>query len=246
MFITFRKWTALYILTLLLLIVGFVTIFWRGAAVQASKALEAEEKRTVLIIDPGHGGEDGGAVAADGTAESQINLAVALKLEELARLTGGEPVMTRREDVEIYDQDAKTLREKKASDLKNRVAFCNGTEGGFLVSVHQNSLPSAAKVRGAQVFYNGTEGSQELAQAIQDVLNAVVNGDQPKSPKQIDSSVYLMKHVACPAVLVECGFLTNAGEAELLKTPEYQMKLAGAILRGVYDWQRAPEGRDAA
>lgn len=242
MFITFKKWTALYILCLALLLAGFVFIFWQGSAVQASKNLEVKRGEAVLIIDPGHGGEDGGAVAADGTVESQINLSVALKLEELARLAGWDTVMTRREDISIYDSDADTLRQKKVSDLKNRVALCNKVDGGILVSIHQNSLPSVTRVRGAQVFCNEVAGSRELAQAVQDSLNGTVNGDQPKSPKVIGSAVYLMKNVTCPAILVECGFLTNAQETELLKSEEYQLRLAASILSGIQAAQTDKSG----
>ena len=125
----------------------------------------------VLIIDPGHGGEDGGAVANDGTVESGINLSVALMVEDLARLAGWDTVMTRREDISIHDEGSETIREKKNSDLRNRVALCNSVEGGILISIHQNSLPSVPSVHGAQVFYNGVGDSEFLAQAIQDELN---------------------------------------------------------------------------
>lgn len=231
MFLTFKKWNLLYGLCLLLLFVGFAAILWQGRAVQASRRLTAEEQGSVvLIIDPGHGGEDGGAVAADGTVESQINLSIALKMEETARLLGIDTVMTRREDISIHDADAETLRQKKVSDLHNRVALCNSVAGGILISIHQNSLPTAKSVQGAQVFYNGAAGSEELAQAIQEALNASLNGSHQKSTKKTDSSVYLMENTACPAVLVECGFLSNPAETELLKNPAYQSRLAMIIL----------------
>lgn len=236
LFLTLKKWNLLYGLCLLLLFVGFAAILWRGSAVQASNHLtEAEQGGVVLIIDPGHGGEDGGAVASDGTVESQINLSIALKMEEAAHLLGVDTVMTRREDVSIYDEDAETLRQKKISDLHNRVALCNSIAGGILISIHQNSLPTAKSVQGAQVFYNGAAGSEELALAIQTALNTSLNGDHPKSIKKIDGSVYLMENTTCPAVLVECGFLSNATEVELLKSPIYQDKLAVVILSAALD-----------
>lgn len=117
MFLTFKKWTALYLLTLLLLFAGFAAILWQGSAVNASKNLVLEQG-PVLVIDPGHGGMDGGAMAADGTVEAQINLAVSLRVEELARFIGVETEMTRREDVSLHDASADTVRAKKASDLK--------------------------------------------------------------------------------------------------------------------------------
>jgi len=184
----------------------------------------------VLIIDPGHGGEDGGAVAADGTVESGINLSVALKAEAVARFLGWETRMTRREDVSVYDEGCETLRQKKVSDLKNRVALCGATEGGVLISIHQNSLPEAPGVRGAQVFHNSRPGSEELAQAIQNALNGCVNYDRPKTAKSIGSGVYLMENAGCPAVLVECGFLSNRAETQKLKDDVYQKRLATVIV----------------
>ena len=131
MFLTFKKWTALYLLTLLLLFVGFAAILWQGSAINASKNLLLEQG-PVLVIDPGHGGMDGGAVASDGTVESQINLAVSLRMEELARFIGVETEMTRREDVSLHDASADTVRAKKVSDLKNRTALANAVPGGVV------------------------------------------------------------------------------------------------------------------
>ena len=227
MFLTFKKWTAFYLLTLLLLFAGFAAILWQGSAINASKNLTLGEGGggTVLVVDPGHGGIDGGAVAA------QINLAVALQMEELARLVGVDMEMTRREDVSLHDSDAGTVRQKKASDLKNRAALANGVPGGVLVSIHQNSLPQVPSVSGAQVFYNTVAGSQELAEAVQAVLNETLNA-RPKEAKA-GSGVYLLEHSQIPSILVECGFLSNPQETALLCTPEYQTKLAVSVLSSV-------------
>lgn len=244
LFLTVKKWTALYILCLLLLFVGFAAILWQGSAVQASRNLEQGMGETVLIIDPGHGGEDGGAVADDGTCESQINLAVALRLEALARLVGMETTMTRREDVSTADPAGSTVRERKVSDLKNRVSFCNTIPSGILVSIHQNSLPGAPGVHGAQMFYGGVADSEELALSIQDALNRTVNWERPKAAKASGDAVYLLKNAVCPAVLVECGFLSNGDETEKLKSPDYQTRLALTVLAGTLAHLHAPaEGR---
>ena len=241
MFLTFKKWTALYLLTLLLLFVGFAAILWQGSAVNASKNLRLETaKELVLIIDPGHGGVDGGAVGADGTVESQINLAIGLQMEELAQLIGLDTRMTRREDVSIHDPEAQTIRAKKVSDLKNRVALINAVPGGVLVSLHQNSLPTAPGVRGAQVFYNGVPGSKELAEAVQAALNDVLNAS-PKMPEQTGSGVYLMAHSEAPSILVECGFLSNAEETALLNTQPHQTKLSMVILTAALAHLMQPE-----
>lgn len=231
MFLTFKKWTALYLLTLLLLFVGFAAILWQGSAINASKNLVLEQG-PVLVIDPGHGGMDGGAVASDGTVEAQINLAVSLRMEELAQLIGVETEMTRREDVSLHDASADTVRAKKASDLKNRTALANAVPGGVVVSIHQNSLPEVPSVCGAQVFYSAAEGSRELADAVQSALNDVLN-PKPKETKQAGSSVYLLQHATSPSILVECGFLSNPQETVQLNTTAYQTKLALTILSAV-------------
>lgn len=233
MFITFKKWTALYLITLLALFAIFAAILWQGSAVNASKNLELTQDRSfVMIIDPGHGGFDPGAVASDGTAESQVNLKIGLQMEEIARLLGVETDMTRREDVSTESDSSAAVRQRKNSDLKNRVEHVNGISGGVLVSLHQNSLPQVPSVHGAQVFYSETEGSRELAEAVQESLNAVVN-DRAKEAKAAGSGVYLLKNAKIPAVLVECGFLSNNEETALLNTQAHQNRLALTILASV-------------
>ncbi len=194
-----------------------------------------ETSGVVYVIDAGHGGEDGGALSADGVKESGINLAVARKVELLLRFLGAGTRMTRTDDVSIYSDGAETLRQKKASDLKNRVALVNETPNAILVSIHQNSLPSASSVHGAQAFYGAVGESGVLASSVQEMLNQSVNIGNEKCEKKIDPSIYLMKNAACPAILVECGFLSNAAETRLLQEPSHQTKLAVAIAAGLLD-----------
>lgn len=241
MFITFRKWTIYYVLCLVALLVTFALITRQGESVQTAADAFVGESVPILIIDPGHGGEDGGAVAIDGTIESHINLAVSSTVADIARLLGWEVMMTRQEDISIHDDTAQTIREKKVSDLKNRVELCNAVEHGILVSIHQNSMPAAKSVRGAQAFYNENSGSPALAQAIQVVLNQTINVGRPKESKPIGGSSYLMKSVTIPAVLIECGFLSNEADTQLLKTAEYQRKLSVCIVSALTDYLRAGE-----
>lgn len=195
-----------------------------------------------VIVDAGHGGEDGGAVAGDGTVESRLNLAIALRLEELLRFAGVDTALVRREDVSIYSPGAETLRQKKVSDLQNRVALVNGTENALLVSIHQNSLPSSPATHGAQVFWNGVEGAETLGGAIQDRLNLAVNPGNEKAAKRIPDSIYLMKHIMAPGVIVECGFLSNGGETARLGEAAYQERLAAAIAAGCLEYLNEGEG----
>ena len=229
MFLTVRLRTAL-LWTAAVCALALAALLWRSAALPTMGS--AEQGRAVYVLDAGHGGEDGGALSADGAKESEINLAITLRLDALLRLLGADIVLTRTEDVSIYSDGAETLRQKKASDLKNRVALVNETSNGVLVSIHQNSLPSSPRVRGAQVFFGGTEGSEALARSVQSALNECVNAAD-KSEKRIGPTIYLMKHVNRPAILVECGFLSNADEAALLRQPPHQRRLAVAIAAGL-------------
>ena len=139
--------------------------------------------------------------------------------------------MTRTEDISIHTE-GETIRARKASDIRNRVELVNKTDPAVLLSVHQNSLPSSPVTHGAQAFWNKQNRAEAMAQTIQDTLNNVINPTNPKNPRQIPDSIYLMKHVAVPAVLIECGFLSNREEAERLQDPSYQTKLAAAITTG--------------
>lgn len=232
LYIVIKKWNALLALSLVVVFAAFAGVQRYGANVQTGNFQSGTERNgAVLIIDAGHGGEDGGAVAKDGTVEADINLAIALKAEALAKMCGREVVMTRREDVSIHDPSSATLREKKVSDLKNRAAICSQVENGVLLSIHQNSIAGYSSVRGAQVFYNEVSGSREVAESIQALFNAAVN-EQPKAAKPIGGDIYLLNNVSCPAVIVECGFLTNEEETKLLCDESYQRLLACIIIAG--------------
>lgn len=181
-----------------------------------------------LVLDAGHGGEDGGAVSLTGVPESQINLAITLRMEALLAFSGTPTQLLRREDISLYSEGAASLREKKVSDLHNRVEEIQREENTVLVSIHQNSFPQG-KYHGTQVFYATTEGSQVLAEGVQQAVQTALQPDNQRQAKEIPQEVYLMNHITCPAVLVECGFLTNPEEEAMLRTPEYQTKLAAVL-----------------
>lgn len=207
-------------------------ILWAGHRPQVPVFAAGEGVPVTVIVDPGHGGEDGGAVSSSGVEESQINLAVSLQVNDLLRLMGQRTVMTRTEDVSICDQGLDTIRQRKASDLKNRVALVNGTENAVLLSIHQNSLPSSPVTHGAQVFWNRQEGAEALAMLVQDSLNGTINAGNEKHAKQIPPTIYLMKNITAPGIIVECGFLSNGSETQRLQDPAYQRKLAAAVTAG--------------
>lgn len=198
-----------------------------GEHIFAAAAVVSEQRET-LILDAGHGGEDGGAVSLTGIPESQINLAIVRKMNDLLGLYGMAPTLLREEDVSLHDSSCVTLREKKVSDLKNRVAAIQSIENAVLISIHQNSYPDG-QYHGTQVFYAPTQGSEALAQQIQNCVRTSLQPDNNREVKQIPDTVYLMNHISCPAVLVECGFLTNAEEEAALRDEDYQRKLAAVL-----------------
>ena len=207
-----------------------------NSLVQPAMESAAVQRTGPLVLDAGHGGEDGGAVSLTGTPESQINLAIVLKLRDVLGLYGVDPIVLREEDISLHDDDANTLREKKRSDLKNRVAAIEAVEGGTLLSIHQNTYPGS-RYHGAHVFYAPTEGSQELAEHVQNSIKAALQPDNERAVKRIPDTVYIMNHVTCPAVLIECGFLTNPEEEALLRDEDYQRKLSAVIAAA---WMTAP------
>ncbi len=208
--------------TILVLALGWT---WWGRSQEQAAFSTCRMPGEVLVIDPGHGGEDGGAVSATGQPESQINLAIGLRLDALMGFYGVETVMTRHEDISIYDANASTLREKKVSDIHNRVALVESLTNPTLISIHQNSFPET-RYHGTQVFFANESLSKPLAQRVQDQIREAIDPHNTRTPLKIPSSVYLMNHISCRAVLVECGFLSNPQEEEQLRTADYQKKLA--------------------
>ena len=187
---------------------------------------EPVERETCILIDPGHGGEDGGAVSCTGRSESTYNLEIALRLRDLLELLGYDTAMTRETDISVYTK-GETLAQKKISDLKQRVKQINETPDALLLSIHQNHF-SDSRYSGPQVFYPKTEGSRELAKQLQAALTASLDPGSRRMAKQ-SAGVYLMEHITCPGVLIECGFLSNGPEEVKLRSPDYQKKLCCVI-----------------
>lgn len=215
----------------LLLALGFCAAATRLPSLAAAQAVSAAASTPTVILDAGHGGADGGAVSAGGVAESGLNLAIVQRLRDVLVFCGHRVLLTRTGEDALCDDPSATLRQQKVADTKNRVALINGYPDARLISIHQNTLPGHPSVRGAQSFHNGKGSAEAMAQCIQRSLNAAVNSRE-KDARRIDSSIYLMAHAACPAVLVECGFLSNAEDTALLQQPEHQLHLAAVIASG--------------
>lgn len=200
-----------------------------------------ERQENCIVIDAGHGGEDGGATGAAGSSESQINLEISLRLEQLLRFCGYETYLIRSTDTAVYTGDCHTITEKKVSDLKNRVEIVNQLQPAVLVSIHQNHF-SEEKYSGSQVFYAKTDTSRELAEQMQEALRNALDAKNHRQCKQADS-VYLMEHITCPGVLVECGFLSNRQEEQRLQQPDYQKKLVCAITGALAQYLQKGDSR---
>ena len=186
----------------------------------------------ILVIDAGHGGLDGGAVAADGMTESGVNLAIARKLEFIANFCGVKTVMTRTEDDLDYPEDADTVKAKKTWDQKRRAEIIRATPNAILISIHQNKYPDP-RPNGSQVLYATSEGSRELGELTHSLLITSLAPENRRVAAPISETIYLLKNLNCPGILVECGFLSNPAEAALLADDGYRCKLA-LVLAAAY------------
>lgn len=223
-----KKYLLVYVLTVAAFVLAAAMT---THAVTAVAEAELSKPGVTLVIDPGHGGEDGGAVSCTGAYESVVNLEIALRLNDLLHLMGYNTRMVRTTDVSIHSAGANTVAQKKVSDLKNRVALVNGTENALLISIHQNQFPES-QYSGAQVFYAPTEGSQALAELTQSLLVSSLKPDSTRKSKSA-AEVYLMKNINCTGILVECGFLSNPAEEVLLREAAYQQKICCVIASAV-------------
>lgn len=185
----------------------------------------------VIVIDPGHGGVDGGAEGKDKTNEKEIALAVSKKLRDYLQQSGALVYMTRETDKDLASEDTKGLSRRKAEDIRNRLAFIHEKNADFFVSIHLNAIPST-RWRGAQTFYYPRfEENRHLANMIQaEIIRNLENTNRVALPI---NGIYLLKHAEVPGALVEIGFLSNVEERELLKQEDYQQQMAGSIYRGI-------------
>jgi N-acetylmuramoyl-L-alanine amidase len=185
------------------------------------------------VVDPGHGGIDGGTTGAGGVVEKDLNLDIALTLSDFLAFFGLTTAYTRTEDISLYTKGS-TIHEKKVSDLENRVAFVKAIDSPVYLSIHQNYY-SGSKISGAQVFYNRSEGSEALAKLIQSRLLEFLEQSGRQAAKA-PSTVYIMKKIDCPGVIVECGFISNPAEEARLCDKSYQSLLCFAITAGLLDY----------
>ncbi len=194
-----------------------------------------EKDRKTIVIDAGHGGEDGGATGKSKLPEKDINLAIAKDLQQLLTASGYQVVMIRSTDTAVSDQ-LKTIHGRKVSDIHNRMKIIEAQGNCVFVSIHQN-LFEQEQYHGAQVFFSkNNDRSKPLAESIQKRVVSMLQKDNERKVKPATSSIYLLWHAKVPAVLVECGFLSNEEEVQKLNTQKYQQQIAFAIYSGLADF----------
>ena len=188
-----------------------------------------------IIIDAGHGSPDGGAVGSSGVLEKDLNLSVAISLQKFFESNGTQVLLTRSDDNGIYDVSG-SIKNKKVSDIKNREEFIKNSDAEAFISIHMNKF-SDSVYSGPQVFYSANNKNSELlAKCIQKSMIAALNPQNKREVKKADSSIYLLDKAQIPAVLVECGFLSNAEEERLLKDEKYQRQLAWSVYCGIIEY----------
>ena len=205
------------------------------AAMTASSNIE-QTSVPLIIIDAGHGGEDGGTSSSSGILEKNVNLAISMKIKVLLDSLGFETMMTRSDDSLFYDDSCTRMREKKVSDVHHRMELINKYPNSIFLSIHQNHF-SESKYNGAQVFYskNNSE-SKEIAEVLQQSICSQLQNDNERKIKPSGTEIYLLYHAKTPAVMVECGFLSNAGEAQKLNDETYQTQMSMAIVDGLINY----------
>ena len=221
-----------------LVLTGLVVIAGIGNRVVTTMSEIADrEDRHIVIIDPGHGGEDGGATSCTGILESKFNLDIALRLNDMIHLLGADTIMIRQTDRSVYTQ-GETIAQKKVSDLRERVRIINEADRAVLVSIHQNTFPDK-QYWGSQVFYPNTDGSKDLAAKMQAQLQECLQPNNHRKCKQV-KGVYLMEHIQCTGILLECGFISNPEEEMRLRSDQYQKELSAVIACVVVNFFQVP------
>ena len=224
---------GLFLVYVLLIIIAFYNLD-NFSAVNASKT-----GNITIILDAGHGGEDGGAVA-NNIVEKDINLSITKKLSDLFKSAGFDVVTSRNSDL-MLNTEGSTLRERKLSDMKNRLELFNNSESNVVISIHQNKF-SQEKYSGTQIFYSpNNEKSSKLSDAVKKNIVTLIQPQNTRECKKAGREIYLLYNTKVPAVIVECGFISNYEEALKLKDNEYQNKLAFAIFSGFLEYYNSEE-----
>lgn len=231
MLVIIKKWNLFLIVAIFLCVVVGAGFFLRQNSTVSTAAMPVFGKR--VIVDAGHGSPDGGAVGSRQVLEKDLNLQIAQFLQQYLEQSGAEVIVTRSDDNGIYDADSQTIRQKKRTDLSNRQKLMEESGADLFVSIHMNRF-SDSQYSGPQVFYSVNHpASKPLAEAVQQDMIAVLEPTSERVVKPAGKEIYLLSKAKLPAILVECGFLSNDREEQLLLDETYQKKTAWSIYCGV-------------
>ena len=227
---------AIYRGAVCLMLIAFFALLIRPAAqIKLMTSATPAKAEPRVIVDAGHGGEDGGAVSADGVPEKGINLSISNDLSDLLTVFGFSVEKTRTDDNALSD-DGDSVKARKVNDMKLRLEKFNSSPENVIISIHQNKF-SSTKSKGTQVFYSpNNENSQKLADTIKDSVRSLLQPENERLSKKADGNIFLLKNTDNPAVIVECGFLSNPEESALLVDEGYQKEMAFSISTGFLDY----------
>ena len=233
MLILNKKRISIVILSIFVSIFTFMLATNKSEEFISTVSLPVSDK--TIVIDAGHGIPDEGAQSRNGTTEAETNLKIAIKLQNLLEQSGCNVILTRSDENAIYDLDSKTLKQKKISDIHNRVRIGNESSADAFISIHLNKIPQQ-QYDGWQTFYkDNSEQGKKLATLIQSNLNESIQKENNRVAKTIEN-IYIIKHVEVPIAIVECGFLSNEEEEKKLLEDSYQDRLAWGIYNGIIDF----------
>ena len=232
MLIIDRNRISLILTVLFISVISFSVNRYKENTVQ-TVSLPVSNK--TIILDAGHGAPDFGAESVNGVKESNINLNITKKVQSLLEQSGCNVLLTRSDENGIYDLKANTIREKKVSDIKNRVKIGNESSADAFISIHLNKIPQSQYYGWQTFFKTNNEESETLARSIQEELNSSIQKENKREALKITGK-YIIEHVEVPITIIECGFLSNPEEEKLLVQDEYQDRLAWGIYNGIMDY----------
>lgn len=216
---------------IILLLSFFILMISAAGNIAVNTSSDISDNLPVIVIDPGHGGEDGGAVSDNGVLEKDINLSIANDTSALFYLLGFDILRTRKNDMAL-DSGEDTIRKRKVSDMKKRLEIFNSSIENTIISIHQNKF-SESKYHGAQIFYSPNNSkSKQLADSIKYSVKGLLQPDNERECKKADGGIYLLKNTNNPAIIVECGFISNEEECNHLLDKQYQKQMAFSITAG--------------
>lgn len=206
--------------------------------INVKTASSKSAEKPIIVIDAGHGGEDGGAVNDDGVAEKNINLAISKDTSDIIKLLGFNVVNTRSDDTALTTY-GNTIHARKVSDMKNRLNIFNNGKNNVIISIHQNKFPQSV-YHGTQIFYSpNTESSKSLAESIKYMVTTLLQNDNKRECKKAGKDIYLLKNCVNPSVIVECGFISNKSECSHLTSDIYQKQMSYSIAMGLLNYYNA-------